>query len=172
MFDGRPGQRSPVRGNDNPDRGNATMGTRSYIGIENGDGTISGVYCHWDGYPPHVRPGVGGVGETLLEHYNDPNRVRELIGGGALSSLQPAIEPGDGVAHNFDEPADGVCIYYHRDRGEPIETQHAADRAGWDTAARICGCEYVYLLTPKGWKWKAAGVGNRWRVLRAAAVTA
>ena len=48
----------------------------------------------------------------------------------------------------------------------------AADRSGLDMAARICGCEYVYLLTPKGWKWKAAGVGNRWRVLRAAVVTA
>lgn len=148
------------------------MGTRSYIGIENENGTVDGVYCHWDGYPPHVRPGVGGVGETLLEHYTDPGRVRDVIGGGALSSLQPAIEPADGVAHSFDDPAAGVCIYYHRDRGEPLQTQHAANREGWATAARIAGCDYVYLLTSRGWRWKPASYAGRWSVLEAAAVTA
>lgn len=27
------------------------MATRSRIGIENQDGTVTSVYCHWDGYP-------------------------------------------------------------------------------------------------------------------------
>lgn len=39
------------------------MITRSNIFIENADGTLDGVYCHFDGY-------LGGVGTALLESYN------------------------------------------------------------------------------------------------------
>ena len=38
------------------------MATRSFIGKLNHDGSITVVYCHWDGYPE-------GVGETLVKHY-------------------------------------------------------------------------------------------------------
>jgi len=27
------------------------MATRSNIGIVNEDGSVTGIYCHWDGYP-------------------------------------------------------------------------------------------------------------------------
>jgi len=37
------------------------MATRSNIAIENQDGTVSAIYCHFDGY-------IDGVGEILYEH--------------------------------------------------------------------------------------------------------
>ncbi len=35
------------------------MATRSNIGIVNDNGSVTGIYCHWDGYPEHKRKGVG-----------------------------------------------------------------------------------------------------------------
>lgn len=56
------------------------MSTRSRIGMQNTDGTISSIYCHFDGY-------LEGVGETLIEHWNDLNDIIELIANGDISSL-------------------------------------------------------------------------------------
>jgi hypothetical protein len=76
------------------------MATRSVISIENLDGTVTSTHCHWDGY-------LAGVGKTLLKHYDDRDCVERLI------------EP-DGQ-HNIKNPADGVTIAYHRDRGDAWE---------------------------------------------------
>ena len=56
------------------------MATRSRIGIENEDGTVSSVYCHWDGYP-------SGNGRTLVEYYSDREKVKELIALGSISTF-------------------------------------------------------------------------------------
>lgn len=65
------------------------MSTPCRIGKRNEDGTISSIYCHFDGY---VR---GGVGEILALHYKDPAKVDELIGLGDLASLgwEPVENP-------------------------------------------------------------------------------
>ena len=115
------------------------MGTRSTIAIENADGTVTGIYCHWDGYLSHN-------GKILAENYADEGKVRELIALGDISSLGAEI----GTAHDFDAAPRGECNAYGRDRGER------------DVAARTChnwrqfiseNCqEYDYLFTPgKGW---------------------
>lgn len=97
------------------------MGTRSRIGIHNEDGTVTSIYCHWDGYVTHN-------GRILMEHYTTEERVRELMALGNLSSLGPAI----GVKHPFRNPNGygtpaydewekqhhGMCTAYVRDRGE------------------------------------------------------
>lgn len=44
------------------------MSTRSMIGRLNDDGTITGIYCHFDGYLSHV-------GRILATHYTDPAKV-------------------------------------------------------------------------------------------------
>ena len=41
------------------------MSTRSYIGKLLPGGSITGIYCHHDGYPE-------GVGVILRDHYTDP----------------------------------------------------------------------------------------------------
>ena len=56
------------------------MSTRSNIGILNNDGSISYVYCHFDGYPSNV-------GAILLQKYDTAEKVRALIAQGNISSL-------------------------------------------------------------------------------------
>ena len=48
------------------------MATRSKIAIEDQDGTVRSIYCHWDGYPSHHGP-------ILLEHYTTQEKVESLI---------------------------------------------------------------------------------------------
>jgi hypothetical protein len=61
------------------------MGTRSTIAIEFADGTVSQVYCHWDGY-------LSNNGQILAEHYMDPFKVKELLELGDFSSLRDSVE--------------------------------------------------------------------------------
>lgn len=84
------------------------MSTNSKICIKTDDGYI-GIYCHNDGYPEHN-------GKILHEHYNTPEKIKELISPGDLSSLGPKCDKPDG--HTFDTPVKGYCVYYGRDRGE------------------------------------------------------
>ena len=104
------------------------MATRSTIGILNTDGSVTAVYCHWDGYPEHN-------GKILIENYTTEEKVRELIGLGSISSLGAKIgeqHPFSKLelkqeAPDFDElmalyaksEAAGWTTFYGRDRGEP-----------------------------------------------------
>jgi hypothetical protein len=91
------------------------MSTHCLIGVVHGE-TIKTIYCRFDGYPH-------GVGEMLLEHYNSA-KANHLISLGDISYLEKEIEPPAGVEHSFDNPADGVTVFYGRDRNEP--------NAGWN----------------------------------------
>ena len=83
------------------------MGTRSTIAIQNQDGSVTGIYCHWDGYLEHN-------GRILHDHYTTEEIVRELISLGELSSLGTNI----GTKHDFDNAPRNECNAYGRDRGE------------------------------------------------------
>ena len=85
------------------------MSTNSRIGIENEDGSINSVYCHWDGY-------LAGVGYTLLMNYSDRISLETLIRMGNVSSLGENLYPQG--AHTFKSPEEGVTVFYGRDRGE------------------------------------------------------
>ena len=56
------------------------MGTRSTIALEFADGSVSQVYCHWDGY-------LSGVGDQLERGFRDPFKLQELIDGGDMSCI-------------------------------------------------------------------------------------
>ena len=56
------------------------MSTRSRIAIENQNGSVTSIYCHFDGY-------ISGVVKTLEKHYTDRSVVEELIDLGDLSAL-------------------------------------------------------------------------------------
>lgn len=73
------------------------------------------VYCHFDGY-------LSGVGLMLYKHYQDYDKVKRLISLGAMSCLDPNIDPAPGTQHSFDNKQKGVCVFYTRDRGEDWET--------------------------------------------------
>jgi len=86
------------------------MATNSRIGKMLPDGTIKQIYCHWDGYIE------GGVGETLVEHYNTDENIIALLELGDLSALAQNLNPTG--EHSFDKPQANVCVAYGRDRGE------------------------------------------------------
>jgi hypothetical protein len=88
------------------------MATRSTIAVQHADGTISQIYCHWDGYLSHN-------GKLLFLHYPTLERVEQLVSHGDISSLAENIDPfDDQPAHTFDQSQKGVTVYYGRDRGE------------------------------------------------------
>lgn len=89
------------------------MSTRSTISYLSTDDKISTVYCHSDGY-------LSYNGALLYINYQSPEKVKELISFGDMSSLDKNISPKVGEKHgfNYSERAKDVCVFYARDRGE------------------------------------------------------
>lgn len=121
------------------------MATRSRIGKANADGTVTSVYCHWDGYPSYT-------GQLLQTCYTDEQVVDKLIANGDLSYLSTKIDPTPDSKHSFDTPEDGVCVYYGRDRKEPnTEPQTSATELEYFSEG-IADVDYLYLYKPQdGW---------------------
>lgn len=127
------------------------MGTRSRIGIVNGDATITSIYCHWDGYPECV-------GHKLINNYQTTDRVRDLVALGDLSSL------GDKIGEKIDFENCGArsdqCVAYLRDRGEhtPALTHGANDWPDY-------GQEYEYLFIDGRWSHRRTSERGPWKPL-------
>jgi hypothetical protein len=100
------------------------MATRSRIAIENQDGTVTSVYCHFDGY-------VKGVGKTLFENYNRET-TEQLVALGDLSQLNESTEN---------------TIAYARDRGEDLKKTIYIDVEELFEMNSRSGLDYVYCLT-------------------------
>lgn len=127
------------------------MATRSTIALEFADGTVQQVYCHWDGY-------LDNNGVILQGHYTDPFKVRDLVDGGAISSLGPEL----GDKHSFDIPFKygtpeyqaeaearrNITTFYHRDRGEDLSISKFKDYADYRKRAQFE--EYNYILRRDG----------------------
>lgn len=127
------------------------MSTRSLIATTFGSG-YRAIYCHYDGYPE-------GVGATLLEHYNDAERARDLVALGDISSLHPKLMPDAGAEHSFDSPAKDVTVAYGRDRGETgTEAAEVHDLAQLRGVAKDCGAEWLYVWDGAGWLCAKGGV--------------
>lgn len=109
------------------------MSTRSRIAIENQDGTVTSIYCHFDGY-------ISGNGETLQTNYSNREKVEQLIALGDISSLESDIDE---------------TIAYHRDRGEDLNQHQHKDVEGFFDD-NMQG--YGYLFT-KDNKWLASTGG-------------
>jgi hypothetical protein len=120
------------------------MATRSTIAIQNVDGSVTGIYCHWDG-------GFWWNGKVLRDEYTTEEKVRELISLGHLSSLGKDIHPNPDEPHSFDKSQKDVCVFYRRDRGE--KEQNCETFHNWLALIRNQGQEYDYLFVPgEGWK--------------------
>lgn len=119
------------------------MATRSTIAVQNADGTVTGIYCHWDGYLSHN-------GRLLQDHYNTEELARELVSVGDISSLNERCKPAEGEVHSYDKPAKGVTVYYGRDRGEDKAVAQTYDH--WARMRQENGQEFNYLFIPgQGW---------------------
>ena len=113
------------------------MATRSRIAIENQDGTVDSIYCHFDGY-------LSGVGKTLFNHY-DEEKLEKLIELGDISSL------GDGTEDT---------IAYHRDRGEDFYSASYSNVEELIEEGFSSGVNYIYCLTKDG-IWLVNKCGER-----------
>jgi hypothetical protein len=116
------------------------MATRSRIGIVNDNGTVTSIYCHYDGYPDHN-------GAILVEHYNTESKIRELMTLGDISILGEVI----GVKCDFDTFRSrnrNQCLAYGRDRGETN-----IDAVTHSSIAEFLaeGEEYNYLWRDNQW---------------------
>mgnify|MGYP000980538736 CR=1 FL=1 len=119
------------------------MSTRSHIGIRNADDSISYIYCHFDAYP-------GGVGTVLKEYYQDRFKIQSLLNLGDISSLNENVSPEKDQKHTFDDPAPGVTVAYHRDRGENDErTKYAKVTTKMN---KFLDQEYAYLFEGTAWR--------------------
>ena len=116
------------------------MATRSRIAIEDQDGTVRSIYCHWDGYPEYN-------GVVLKKNYQTQEKVEELIALGSISTLMPLVAPPEGATHTFDNPLNTVTVAYHRDRGEELSIKshrNVQEFANSDIE------EYGYVFTAAG----------------------
>lgn len=129
------------------------MSTRSLIGRQNADGSISAIYCHSDGY-------LEGVGQNLVQYWTDPAKVDALIQLGSLSSLGREI----GEQHDFDSHSDwrtddantprgkGWCLAYGRDRGEDnTEAVTYTSREDFYRQGAEYWAEHLYLFADGQW---------------------
>lgn len=140
------------------------MSTRSLIGLQQADGTVKAIYCHWDGYPEWN-------GEKLANFYPDEQHINKLLVLGDISSLGDKPEAPEAVQRfGFDysftdefrsldkdeqkrlkEDVYHKTTAYHRDRGEEWQqTRPRIYSSLHDFIDR--GEEYNYVFIPeKGW---------------------
>lgn len=117
------------------------MATRSYIGVRNSDDTVDYIYCHYDGYPSNN-------GKILVENYNDPTKVNQLLRLGDLSVLGTEI----GEKHlglSLSALSRNWCLAYGRDRGESdteVKTRPFSELINDD------GVDYVYVFYRGIWE--------------------
>jgi hypothetical protein len=112
--------------------------------------SIRMVYCHSDGYLKYN-------GRILLEHYQDPDKINQLLDLGDLSELGPEI----GEKWNFNEwPAkpghENWTRAYGRDRGEKgvkARTYKVEDKP----LQSFLEQEYLYLWKDGAWWYSDHG---------------
>jgi len=110
------------------------MATRARIGLELKDGSVLSVYHHWDGYPEWL-------GRILKTHYNDRQKVAELIDGGDLSSAWT------NCGWNNETVEQGPL--YYSSRGEDTPPRHDADLCEYLLPAN--SEEYAYVFRNGEW---------------------
>jgi hypothetical protein len=117
------------------------MATRSHIGLRNLDGTVDYIYCHYDGYPQHN-------GKILAEHYQDIDKVKQLLELGSLSILSEEI----GEQQDFDDRSthnEKWCLAYGRDRNQPNTSKR---NTYFDNLLKDDNVDYLYVFDGNYWK--------------------
>jgi hypothetical protein len=120
------------------------MSTRSSIGRKNTDGTVTAIYCHFDGY-------LSGVGKKLARYWQDAAKVDALIELGDLSALGEEI----GERQDFDDRSSQHaewCLAYGRDRSESgTQAREHADLDAYVAAREGYWADYQYLFDDGTW---------------------
>lgn len=120
------------------------MGTRSYIAKQIGDNQFLTIYCQLNGYPEHN-------GDLLVNHYNTPEKVDELLALGDLYYLREFVAPDPDFPHCVDDAQPGVTIAYHRDEGcRDCEAKVMTLEELYESTEEWV--EYAYIFSQQG-KW-------------------
>ena len=123
------------------------MSTRSVIGYVQEDGSVRGVYCHWDG-------GLKYNGKMLFDHYYNREKVKDLVDRGNISSLGESI----GTQHEFDDRPEGETTFYYRDRGDKNQEAVVLDSIeAFQHWAEARAAEYCYVMDAAG-DWKVSWI--------------
>lgn len=121
------------------------MSTRSRIGILEPNGTVTSIYCHFDGYLSHN-------GRILVNHYQDESKIRELINLGDISILDENI--GSRIPFNPNtREINKQVLAYGRDRGETNVNPANHSITNWPDTGR-----YLYLWKDNCWHMQMNGV--------------
>jgi hypothetical protein len=118
------------------------MSTACRIARKNSSGLYDSIYCHNDGYPRYML-------NMLRTCYGSDLRVAELIDYGDASSIKERLMPTD-FTHCFERPQEGVCVFYHRDRGEPWDDVGAIYDDSKEALIRS-SVDYVYIFEDSRW---------------------
>jgi len=102
------------------------MSTNCSVAIQNEDGSVTGIYAHWDGY-------LDGIGAELLQKFNTVDTVKELIMLGDCSTIVDNVEA------------------YHRDKGEAWESVAPTVHEDYSSFVGAMGQEYNYLFDNGVW---------------------
>ena len=116
------------------------MSTNSRIAVRIEEGYKT-IYCHWDGYPEYMYP-------MLTNNYGTEEKALALVSLGDASLISEKLEPTK-LCHSFDCPEEGVCVFYHRDRGE--DWDYTKPRI-YQTKEKIFEIEYYVYIFEDG-KW-------------------
>jgi hypothetical protein len=125
------------------------MGTQATIAIQNTDGSVEGIYIHYDGYLSHV-------GKVLVTHYSSESKVRRLLKLGDLRCLGPKIGKKHGPNPHVFGTSEYVdfnqqCDAFGRDHGET--GTEARKSHSWKQFLIENGETFNYLFSPnEGWK--------------------
>ena len=115
------------------------MATRSLILKRSNDGNLTGIYCHWDGYPD-------GVGRKLIDHYNDPVKVASLLALGDISML--GYELSDTIAYCRDRKEEMSLPFVFASieaiKDTNFEYVHVFDGTAWTTYDLLNGKAHEY----------------------------
>ena len=121
------------------------MGTHSRIGKLLPTGKVRSVYCHYDGYVQ------GGVGEDLLNHYQDESKIDSLLDLGNLSGIGKEIGEKQDF-YDFPNQNPNWCLSYGRDRNE--KNQEATIVESEEAYLKEENASYIYLYKNGEWWFK------------------
>jgi hypothetical protein len=117
------------------------MSTPCIIAVKTEKGYLAS-YCHFDGYTDYMWP-------MLTENYNSEKLAYALISKGDASSIHKKLEP-DTDYHSFNNPEPDVCVFYHRDRGEPWDF---VKPELYPSEFRLLGLQpYIYVFQNGHWE--------------------
>lgn len=130
------------------------MSTNCLIAKQVGNDSYLTIYCHSDGYPSYT-------GNMLLEHYNTPEKVNDLLALGDLSILKKKLSPNPTLLHSFSNRQKDVTVAYGRDRRDFGNTSREDVEAKTLTLSQLDKQDmpYVYVFT-KDNVWKCFETGQ------------